>query len=243
MKVARPLFVLSFFLLTAWKGILAQQPPEIIIIDSLNNPDQIETYHLKRTGIIFGKSKTYIIGYGTFKSKEGITTSDAARKKGIYGDATRYKFKVEFLTDDGAWSDVAGEVNSFQEYEINRDVLLETFTSIESESVGFSKERRFTTARFTTSLATDQWILKYEIHRFDESVQFGTINNGSRIIHIIQVPVITTFDGKTYSSHRTEFIENGISVSAIDDGDYLFRAGLDPHTKLVLCTAMETIGK
>ena len=242
----------TVILLLTTTVILAQD--SIKIIEPL--PSNSEKLNLILPKIYwFNKSKIIVGNYGVARIKEGITTTETNRKKGVTYSETKQKISIKLTNSDNESSNL--EVNNVQndEYVIKDNILLNRVLDIGVESEEIESMVFYPKTIKGTITSTIENSKKFEIdlmvinQKKYLNIEIGKLTDGERTINVIRTNLDSNknINENIEISERTifyEFLENGVSLGAVtfdDENSIWLKPGLDPITKLILCTAMLSI--
>jgi hypothetical protein len=200
----------------------------------------------------FNKYEITLENYGVARVKEGITSTSAKNKKGITYSETKQKITINLTDFDHHSSTLQARTVQNDEYTIKENVLENTLlkelgTGIETEEIHnmiiFPKSIK---GNISTNSENDK-VWNIDLKLAPNSIQFievGKLTSGDRTINVIQTNVTINqylTNDNTRSTLNYQFIENGIVLGAVtfnEQNVILLKPGVDPTTKLVLCTTL-----
>ncbi|MDU8885731.1 hypothetical protein RXV94_06135 [Yeosuana sp. MJ-SS3] len=203
----------------------------------------------------FNKSKVIFENYGVAKIKEGITSTETDRKKGVHYSKTKQNISIKLSDPDKNSSTLQVKTVQKDETVIKEDILLNRVLNVgieaeEIQSMVFfpKKIKGFIT---TNGDSSNKWDLNLEVinEKSFLFVEVGSLKYCERFIQIIRTNLdsnknINVNNDITERTIFYEFLENGISLGAVtfdDEHSIWLKPGLDAITKLILCTSMLTI--
>ena len=243
-------FAIIIFLMTS---ILIAQDTIRIIEPLPNNSEKLNLILPKVYW--FNTSKITLGNYGVAKIKEGITSTSTNRKNGVTYSETKQKITISLTDSDNNTSKLQVINTKNDEYVIKENVLLNRVldNGVKSEEIqSMVFYPNITEGTITSNLENSKkwdFILKTTDQNAILNVKIGKLTDGERAINVIRTNLDNNIkiNENGEISERTlfyEFLENGISIGAVtydDENSIWLKTGLDPITKLILCTAMLSI--
>jgi len=203
----------------------------------------------------FTKSKITLGDFGIATIKEGITSTESTRKKGVSYTETKQKISIFLENTTNSSANLEARTIRKDEVVVAGNSFLNRFLDIGIESEEIVSMAIYPKT-FIGTITTNQkdskpWDLILTIVDQDLilNLEVGILTSGERTINVIQ----TRLDSlKNISGNEEdlsgdllyEFIENGISLGAVtydSENSIWLKPGLDLTTKLILCTAMISI--
>jgi len=244
---------IAFFVTT----IMALAQDSIVSFEPL--PSNSEKLKLVLPKAYWGnKHKITIVNYGIAKMKQGITSVSQETKKGVSYSETKQKYFINLTDSNNNISTLQAQIVQYDKYAVKKHFLGNTVlealgTGVEMEEVqNIEISPKEITGTITTDLENNKnWEVNLAVDlKPSLFAEIGNLTDGERTINVI----LTNLDSNKKINENGdiyggvifyEFIENGISIGAVASrGEHTIwlRPGLDPSTKLILCSAMLLAG-
>lgn len=204
----------------------------------------------------FGKSKVSLGNYAVANIKEGPTSNETRRKRGVYISETKFKFSIILKNSQNSTATLEARTVENSEYVVLRKNLEGIFlgdvlgTETESEKILdmaiYPKNLKATIKTNLEESSNWDFLLRKPDPYDISNEEIGILTDGERSIYVIQsnLECLKNMDKKDLIQLNKvfyEFIENGISLCKVtydNENSIWLKPDLDQITKLILCISM-----